>query len=141
MIGGGMAQDETIERTKRQGILPVELQPGVDALFGMIADIQATKPVITLCPLNKAKLSKENNYYKDLASGVGNISGSGSDTENALVLKLRNAIDDRKRVIKNTILAIAADLGVTDLDINTPFREAGLDSLSMVRSFKETSVS
>ena len=106
-----MATDETIRMSKRHGFLPISPTLGVDAIFNTISN--RSDSVVTVCPVEREKgLPK---VFYDKVKTLEVSSTLLSDTE-----------------IKTIIRNIANDLGLEDIEDDTPWRDAGLDSLSMV---------
>ena len=136
-----MAEEETIQRTKRQGFLPIESKHGVETFLQLVKGMSKTGAVVTACPLKHKNLDSENKYFEKISSASLSSINKGSET--SLTKQLESTDDGAKRIpiITTTIMNIADGLGVVGLDDSTPFREAGLDSLSMVRIIKKSLIS
>ena len=112
-----MATEDTIKMSERYGILPISPKIAVDAIFNVVSD--GKHSVVALCPVNREKLDVNIYYDKEKLS-----------------FEVSSSLD--RPAIKSIIKSIATNLGLDDIEDDTPWRDAGLDSLSMVLFFIES---
>jgi len=137
LSGGGMANDAAFKGLERQGLLPVQPDIGMDLLMQAIS--HPSSAVITVCPMNTAKLPSAP-YFRFLrrpatkAPASGDCrTGHGVEQMPQWLLELREMEPlKRRESIRCEVALVVAGVGVEGLEGTTVWGEAGLDSLGMV---------
>ncbi len=127
---GGMANDETFKRLGRTGMLPLRPERGLTILLDLVSHLEVSKAVVTVCPLDKNKLPQDVSLFEHLVKSYSdNSKSNGIFTDDFYIQDSDTQISN----IVTMLLNLALELGASDsIQPNTPWRDAGLDSLSMV---------
>ena len=91
---------------------------------------------MTFCPIDGQNTDKNNRYFTTIQRlmrfSSSASSGSGSEQDDFAEYIRSLSPEERVHETKLGIMELASTLGIEDIEDDKPWREAGLDSLSMV---------